>query len=99
MGIGVTVLCPGPVATDIVARTRGLQPGIDLGLTAEQREQAAARADMARQWLKQGVSPDTVGDMVLEGVRGDLLYIHTDRVMAEAIEARCKALLAAMPAA
>ncbi len=99
MGIGVTVLCPGPVATGIVARTRGLQPDINLGLTDEQRQQGEARAEMAAQWLQQGVSPDAVGDMVVEGVRSDRLYIHTDRVMAEAIDARCKALLDAMPAA
>lgn len=99
LGIGVTVLCPGPVATDIVARTRGLQPDIDFGMTDAQREQAAAHAEMVTQWLQQGVSPDTVGDMVLAGVRGDRLYVHTDRIMAEAIEARCQALLDAMPAA
>ena len=99
LGIGVTVLCPGPVATDIVARTRGLQPRTGVTLTDEQRQSAAARSEMASQWLKQGTSPDAVGDMVLDGVRRDRLYIHTDRVMAEAIEARCKALLDAMPAA
>jgi hypothetical protein len=36
--------------------------------------------------------------MVLDAVRGDRLYIHTDRTMAPMIEARRKALLEAMPA-
>lgn len=99
LGIGVTVLCPGPVATDIVARTRGMQPEVDLGMTAEQSAKADARVAMTTQWLQQGVSPDAVGDMVLIGVRGNLLYVHTDRIMEGAIEARCKALLDAMPAA
>ena len=98
LGIGVTVLCPGPVATDIVARTRGLQPDVELGMTDKQREQTEARAQKAADWLKQGVSPDAVGDMVVDGVRCNRLYIHTDRIMAEAIAARCKALLNAMPA-
>lgn len=99
LGIGVTVLCPGPVATDIVARTRALRPATDLGLTDAQREAAETRAETMSRWLQQGVSPDAVGDMVLDGIGRDLLYVHTDRVMVEAIEARCQALLAAMPPA
>lgn len=98
LGIGVSVLCPGPVATDIVNRTRGLQPGIDDGLTDAQREQSAAQAAAVTQWLKAGVTPEAVGDMVLDAVRNGRLYIHTDTIMATAIEARCKALLDAMPA-
>ena len=40
-----TVLCPGPVATDIIARTRQLQPR--RGATAGQRRARAARAHRA----------------------------------------------------
>ena len=97
LGIGVTVLCPGPVATDIVARTRGLQPHVDMGLTDEQREAAATHSAAMERWLQEGVSADAVGDMVLDGVRGARLYVHTDRVMEDAIRARCAALLDAMP--
>ncbi len=101
-GIGVTVLCPGPVATDIVARTRSLQPGTaaaDSAMTEAQRAEVSARVAATTQWLQQGVKPDAVGDMVLDAVRAERLYIHTDRVVAAMIEARCKALLEAMPPA
>lgn len=95
--IGVSVLCPGPVATDIIARTRDLQPKRVSNRSAPPH--AAGRgADMTR-WLQQGVQPDDVGHMVLDAVEANRLYIHTDRTMAPLIEARCKALLAAMPAA
>ena len=97
LDIGVTVLCPGAVATGIVSRTRETQPKVDLGMSDEQRKQARARSATTERWLQEGVSPDAVGDMVLDGVRGDRLYVHTDRLMAVAIEARCKALLDAMP--
>ncbi|HEY2884646.1 MAG TPA: SDR family oxidoreductase [Rhizomicrobium sp.] len=97
-GIGVTVLCPGPVATDIIARTRSLQPGIDKALTDTQRAEATERMARMSKWLQKGVPPDAVGDMVLDAVREERLYIHTDRTMAQMIEARCKALLEAMPA-
>lgn len=99
LGIGVTVLCPGPVATGIVSRTRGHQPGINAGMSAEQVAAAEAQAEATTQWLQAGVSPEAVGDMVLEGIRENQLYIHTDRVVEEGIKVRCKALLDAMPAA
>jgi NAD(P)-dependent dehydrogenase (short-subunit alcohol dehydrogenase family) len=98
-GIGVSVLCPGPVATDILARTLETQPETGEPLTEEQRKNQAEGIELATQILKQGVSPDRVGEMVLEAVLADRLYIHTDRIMAQAIEARSKALLDAMPEA
>jgi NAD(P)-dependent dehydrogenase (short-subunit alcohol dehydrogenase family) len=98
-GIGVSVLCPGPVATDILARTAETQPEPSAPLTEEQLERRAEGIARMTQVLKQGVSPDRVGEMVLEAVLVDRLYIHTDRIMAPAIEARAKALLDAMPEA
>jgi NAD(P)-dependent dehydrogenase (short-subunit alcohol dehydrogenase family) len=98
-GIGVSVLCPGPVATDILARTTETQPDTAEPLTEEQRKRWAEGIELMTQVLKQGVSPDRVGEMVLEAVLADRLYIHTDRIMAPAIEARARALLDAMPEA
>jgi len=97
LGIGVSVLCPGPVATDIIARTVETQPDTGESASDEQREQRAMVLEIATRMLQQGVSPDRVGEMVLEAVLADRLYIHTDRIMAAAIEARAKALLDAMP--
>jgi NAD(P)-dependent dehydrogenase (short-subunit alcohol dehydrogenase family) len=97
-GIGVSVLCPGPVATDILARTARVQPA-ERAPSEEERKLVAQRLALATRILQAGVSPDTVGEMVLDAVVGNRLYIHTDRIMAYAIEARAKALLAAMPEA
>jgi NAD(P)-dependent dehydrogenase (short-subunit alcohol dehydrogenase family) len=98
-GIGVSVLCPGPVATDILARTAEVQPAMGRPLTEQQRKDRADGIALASQVLQQGVSPDRVGELVLEAVLADRLYIHTDRIMAPAIEARARALLDAMPEA
>ena len=98
-GIGVSVLCPGPVATDIVARSAKVQPAEREPPSEEQRKLVAQRLALATRILQAGVSPDTVGEMVLDAVLGNRLYIHTDRIMANEIEARAKALLAAMPEA
>jgi NAD(P)-dependent dehydrogenase (short-subunit alcohol dehydrogenase family) len=98
MNIGTTVLCPGPVATDIIARTRQLQPRLNEGLAGEERDTAVARSGRMTNWLANGVPPDAVGEMVLDAVINNRLYIHTDRVMYAGIEARTRALLEAMPA-
>jgi NAD(P)-dependent dehydrogenase (short-subunit alcohol dehydrogenase family) len=97
-GIGVSELCPGPVATGIIARTRRLQPSVTNTMSDGQREAARSRSAAMSRWLEQGVSPDRVGEMVLRAVEGNRLYILTDRYMGPLIEARTKALLDAMPA-
>ena len=98
LNIGATVLCPGPVATDIIARTRQLQPRLDERLPAGERDAAAKRSGQMTNWLANGVAPDAVGRMVLDAVIANRLYIHTDRAMYVGIEARTRALLEAMPA-
>ncbi len=99
LGIGVTLLCPGPVATGIISRTREMQPSVTKDMTDEQRETAKARSAMMSKFLQQGVKPDDVGNMVLNAVQENRLYVHTDGSMADMIQARCKALLDAMPVA
>lgn len=97
-GIGVSVLCPGPVATDIIARTRRLQPSVVKSMTPEQHEAARTQSARMSRWLEKGVHPDEVGRMVLRAVEGNQLYILTDRYMGPLIEERTRKLLGAMPA-
>ena len=98
LGIGCTVLCPGPVATDIIARTHRLQPRRgEPAASASEHEGGDERIRRMTEWLARGVPPDDVGRMVLEAVRENRLYIHTDRAVYALIEARTKALLDAMP--
>ncbi|WP_261717703.1 SDR family NAD(P)-dependent oxidoreductase [Streptomyces sp. FZ201] len=98
--IGVTVLCPGLVATNMVATSRAAGrrlPG-DLGLTAEQRENRETLLSEQDFYLRQlGLPPDTVGEMVVEGVRSGKPYVITDRGVAEQLVARSKALFTALP--
>ena len=49
-------------------------------------------------WLEQiAVSPDTVGEQVLAGIRDDELYIFCDGTDSkEMLETQCNAMLAAM---
>lgn len=96
-GIGATVVCPGPVATDIMDRTAKLMPPGGEKLADDERKQLGERRAALAQMLQQGVSPDDVGEMILKAVRENRLYVHTDRFMEEAIKKRTEALLAAMP--
>jgi|SRR6516225_475827 NAD(P)-dependent dehydrogenase (short-subunit alcohol dehydrogenase family) len=89
-GIGVSVLCPGPVATRIMHHTLRTQPAS----APRPPEQMVAMVDA---FLGSGVSPDAVGEMVLRGVREGALYIHTDRIVETALRARTQMLLEALP--
>lgn len=96
-GIGVSVLCPGPVATGIVERSAEARPETGEPLSEAHAQRRAQQRTQTSLMLQQGATIDAVGDMVLEAIRADALYIHTDRVMEELIRARNLALLAAMP--
>lgn len=52
---------------------------------------------MLTQVLGQSIDIDAVGAMVLKAVQDNRLYIHTDRMMEQLIEARTRALLDALP--
>jgi NAD(P)-dependent dehydrogenase (short-subunit alcohol dehydrogenase family) len=93
--IGVSVLCPGAVATDIVARTRKMQPRIHLSDAQRQAGRAMNARNTAQ--LANGTSPDVVGEWVLTAIRKNQLYIHTSAWVAPFVEARTRALLDSMP--
>ena len=95
--IGVSVLCPGPVNTQIISNTNETRP--PSSATAEETKMWEAALTRAKAFLAAGVDPNEVGEMVLAAVKADRLYIHTDRIVAGLIEARTKALLEALPPA
>ncbi|MDX3899305.1 MAG: SDR family NAD(P)-dependent oxidoreductase [Sphingobium sp.] len=97
LGIGVSVLCPGPVATDIIQRSANSSPKEGLSLSKEQEQQSAELTAQLSEVLKLGADPKDVGAMVLKAVQENSLYIHTDRMMEDMIKARTQALLEALP--
>jgi NAD(P)-dependent dehydrogenase (short-subunit alcohol dehydrogenase family) len=70
--VGVTVLCPGPVRTNIGTSTRNRPSGL---------EGALSDADLpmieGRTWME----PDEVGDIVVEAIRENQLYAVTHPAM------------------
>ncbi len=97
-GIGVSVLCPARVATDIVQRSVDATPRSGVKLPEEVEKKIAENIALAGQMLHQyGVSIDVVGEMVLKAVLENSPYILTDRETEALIKARTKAILEAMP--
>lgn len=97
--IGVTVVCPGPVATNIIDNTLAIQPAQpDAAVSDEQQaERSKWWAQMKSMLDRFGLDPETVGAQVLQGVLNNQLYVHSDRTMLDPIRERTKALLASMP--
>jgi NAD(P)-dependent dehydrogenase (short-subunit alcohol dehydrogenase family) len=87
-GIGVSVLCPGGVRTRIRSAARN-RPAALGGTGARELPQATLP--------DQGMDPALVGPMVVEGVKGDELYIftHAGSEMRRQVAARCEAMAAA----
>ena len=73
-GVGVSVLCPGPVNTRIVDAERNLPAGVQASTgSVADRFRAGAGALLA----DQGLDPADVAAMVLDGIRNDRFWILT----------------------
>ena len=87
--IGVSVLCPGFIRTNIVDSARNLQDRYSDAAVA-----VGARGDLPvwlsgiRDRVAAGIDPMYVGDLVREGIEGDWAYIFTDNEFEPFIEAR-----------
>ena len=92
--IGVSVLCPGPVATDIVKNTTKLRPADDVPSDAVNDVLA-----WAHEWLAKGTPPNVVGQMVLDAIVAERLHILTDEMIADMVAERSQRILDALPSA
>ena len=92
-GIGVSVLCPGFVRTQIMDFWRNLPERFER-IPVERL--AAIRASepfkMIQERVLNGIDPFYVGELVREGIEGDWPYIFTDIEFEPVIEARFAAI-------
>jgi NAD(P)-dependent dehydrogenase (short-subunit alcohol dehydrogenase family) len=92
-GIGVSVLCPGFIRTQIVNSRRNLPKRFEGAVRALPTSGPfAERINMIRERVSQGIEPIYVGELVREGVEKDLPYIFTDLEFEPMIEARFAAI-------
>ena len=87
--IGVSALCPGLIDTNIITSARNRPEG--LGSTNRVRDEAMVEQAKAR--FAQGLDPDRVGEMVLDGIRRNKAYIFTHAGLKRPIEERFKRIM------
>lgn len=96
-GIGVSVLCPGIIKTQILESGRNLPsrfgPRVDELFDPGDRDPDQAAAFRAR--VDMGIDPLYVGDLVREGIEENWDYILTDMEFEPIIKARFDAVMAA----
>jgi NAD(P)-dependent dehydrogenase (short-subunit alcohol dehydrogenase family) len=84
-GVGVSVVCPGFVATNIIANTARIS-GVETDYDGDMEPGT-------------GMSPDAAGRIVVDGIAADRLYILTHPEMWPVVEARHTAIAADFAAA
>ena len=87
-GISVSVLCPGPVATEIWNAQRSRQP--------EYGDSEAVDPKLGEILHQLGMDPDEVGEMTVEGIKNGDYYIITHANIRQLIEKRYRGAIAAM---
>jgi len=85
--IGVSVLCPGMVRTRILESERTRPDDFESG---DQTAETAAKEhnELMQMAMGTGIDPDEVGEMVLQGVKANQLYLFPHPEMKEATAAR-----------
>jgi len=89
--IGASVLCPGWVNTDIY-KSHVNRPSSDGGESIDDVAANNPAIKAAMEQVKAGISPNLVGDWVVECVEQRRLYIFTHPEMKAAIDARIQTL-------
>ncbi|MEL6829666.1 MAG: short-chain dehydrogenase, partial [Pseudomonadota bacterium] len=97
--IGVSVLCPGIIRTQIMDSDRNRperygteQITLDLSGDADDRDQFLKEF---RARIEAGIDPDYVGELVREGIEDNWDYIFTDTEFEPIIDMRFQAIKAA----
>lgn len=91
--IGVSVLCPGPIRTNIHEVAKNRPPQFSAGDAFHEREQSGGTQVPFPSMLE----PADVGDMVLNAIRNDEFYIITHGEWRPMAEARHAGIVDAMP--
>jgi len=90
-GIGVSVLCPGFIRTNIMSSARNLPSRLAGALPSSSWPTEGPQAEFAKMVVGRiagGIDPLYVGELVREGIENDWPYIFTDAEFEPAIEAR-----------
>jgi NAD(P)-dependent dehydrogenase (short-subunit alcohol dehydrogenase family) len=90
--VKVSVLCPGPVSTDIMDSSERNRPP-DIPAPPELSDEEAVFRDAYKTWIEHGLDPKAVGRLVLEAIKEERLYVITTNDFDGNIEQRMKNIL------
>ena len=93
-GIGVSVLCPGPIKSNIHQLNQNRPEQFRASEAFTESADRLAQREVSALWME----PEQVGDMVVDAIRNDRLYIVTHGEWRDAVKSRFEAMMAAMPA-
>jgi len=96
-GVGVSLLCPGPVQSELFESTQIVRPA-QLAATGSVPVVPAGTVRQDTAIYRTAPTGAEIGELVLKGVRRNDLYILTHPEIRPVLEARAAALLAALPA-
>jgi NAD(P)-dependent dehydrogenase (short-subunit alcohol dehydrogenase family) len=91
--VGISVLCPGPIATGI-AKSERIRPADRAETRALESEAEKEYESLLSSGIDAGLAPDAVGKIVFEGLRAQRFWIYTHPVYTEAIKGRMESILA-----
>jgi NAD(P)-dependent dehydrogenase (short-subunit alcohol dehydrogenase family) len=91
--IGASVLCPGPIKSNIHQANQNRPDRFRAGSGFVEAEEKLSQRVVSDLWME----PDEVGGMVLDAIRENKLYVITHGEWRDAVVARTDAILAAMP--
>lgn len=94
--IGVSILCPGPVASDLFESTPAVRPN-ELSETGAHLVALDETDPVSKEIFAGAMSTEEVGRRVMRGIRHNDLYIITHAEIRDVLEARAKALWASIP--
>jgi short-subunit dehydrogenase len=90
--IKVSVLCPGIVKTDILNSSERSRPA-DVPIPQRISQEESVFIEAQKRYIEQSQDPQEIGDLVLEAIKEERLYIMTTRDFDKDIEQRMKNLL------
>jgi NAD(P)-dependent dehydrogenase (short-subunit alcohol dehydrogenase family) len=73
--VSASVLCPGWVDTRILESARNRPAGLAPAAPAPVNPQARLRREAVQEFLKNGIRPVQIADLVVDAIRGDRFYI------------------------
>jgi NAD(P)-dependent dehydrogenase (short-subunit alcohol dehydrogenase family) len=92
-GIGVSVLCPGFISTNILRSARNVPARFGgIAAVSPTRPVSAEAGRAFRDRVEQGIDPLYVGELVREGIENDWAYIFTDTEFEPPVKARFAAI-------